>query len=189
MILLGRASQAWIDRDAGATPHLTLARLEESSAGLIALTGGPDGPLDRALKLGRPEIAAESLARLEPMFPRRVYVEVQRHGLDGEKKGEPQLLDLAYTRGLPLVATNEPFFAARSDYDAHDALLCIAEGALISDPNRRQLSPEHRFKTRKEMQELCADLPEATQQTVEIAMRCAYRPTTRKPILPRFTTG
>ena len=89
----------------------------------------------------------------------------------------------------PLVATNEPYFAETSDYEAHDALLCIAEGALVSASERRRLSPEHRFKTRAEMTELFADLAEATEASVEIAMRCAYRPLTRKPILPRFSVA
>ena len=100
---------------------------------------------------------------------------------------EPALIGLADEIGLPLVATNEAYFAAASDYEAHDALLCIAEGALLSTADRRRLSPEHRFKTRAEMTALFADLPEATEASVEIAMRCAYRPLTRKPILPRFS--
>ena len=90
---------------------------------------------------------------------------------------------------LPLVATNEPFFATREDYEAHDALLCIAEGRLIADSERRQLTPEHRFKTRAEMAALFADLPEALAATVEVAERCAFRPRTLAPILPRFSTG
>ena len=90
---------------------------------------------------------------------------------------------------MALVATNEPYFAESSDYEAHDALLCIAEGAVVSASERRRLSPEHRFKTRAEMTELFADLPEATESSVEIAMRCAYRPLTRRPILPRFSVA
>src|SRR5208337_1029000 len=82
-----------------------------------------------------------------------------------------------------------PYFAARSDYEAHDALLCVAEGAVMSASERRRLSPEHRFKTRAEMTELFADLAEATESSVEIARRCAYRPPTRKPILPRFSVA
>ena len=92
-------------------------------------------------------------------------------------------------RGLPLVATNEPFFATRDDYEAHDALLCIAEGRLVADGERRQLTAEHRFKTRAEMAALFADLPEALAATVEIAERCAFRPRTLAPILPRFSTA
>ncbi len=187
--LMDLGSRAWLDPEAGDTPHVAFEHVARLSQGLIALTGGPSGALDRLIASGRSEAAAARLEKLERAFPERLYVELQRHGLASEKQVESHLLDLAFTRDLPLVATNEPFFAARSDYDAHDALLCIAEGALVSQTDRRQLTPEHRFKTRKEMLELFADLPEATANTVEIAMRCAYRPLTRKPILPRFTTG
>src|SRR6202040_1212629 len=82
-----------------------------------------------------------------------------------------------------------PFFATREDYEAHDALLCIAEGKLISDGDRRQLTAEHRFKSRAEMAQLFADLPEALAATVDIAERCAFRPRTLAPILPRFSAG
>ena len=121
------------------------------------------------------------------MFDQKLYIELQRHGLDEEREVEPRLIELAYQRSLPLVATNEPYFAAASDFEAQDALLCVAEGALITTQERRRLSPEHRFKTRDEMRILFADLPEATENSVEIALRCAYRPLTRKPILPRFS--
>ena len=99
------------------------------------------------------------------------------------------MIELAFTRGIALVASNEPFFATREDYEAHDALLCIAEGRLLADGERRQLTPEHRFKSRAEMAALFADLPEALAATVEIAERCAFRPRTLAPILPRFSTG
>ena len=110
-------------------------------------------------------------------------------GPDRKARVETALIDLAYAAAIPLVATNEPFFADRDDYDAHDALLAIAEGRLVAEADRRQLTPEHRFKTRKEMAELFADLPEALASTVEIARRCSFRPRTRQPILPRFTIG
>jgi DNA polymerase-3 subunit alpha len=97
------------------------------------------------------------------------------------------LIELGYGRGIALVAANEPFFATREDYEAHDALLCIAEGRLIADAERRQLTTEHRFKSRAEMAQLFADLPEALAATVEIAERCAFRPVTLAPILPRFS--
>jgi DNA polymerase-3 subunit alpha len=100
---------------------------------------------------------------------------------------EPGLIDLGYDRHIPLVATNEPFFARRDDFEAHDALICIAEGRLVAETDRRQLTPEHRFKTRAEMAALFADLPEALASTVEIAERCAFRPRTHQPILPRFS--
>jgi DNA polymerase-3 subunit alpha len=99
---------------------------------------------------------------------------------------EPQLLDLAYGHGLPIVATNEVYFATADDYEAHDALLCIAEGKYLTEDDRRRVSHEHYFKSADEMAELFADLPEALANTIEIAKRCAFRPTGRKPILPRY---
>ena len=184
--LMRLASRAYLETGQGDEPHVTLAMLGEDYLDLIALTGGPDGPLDRAFAAGRPEIArtrAEALARF---FGDRLYVEIQRHGLQSEREIEPQLFDLAYRRGLPLVATNEPYFAQPADFEAHDALLCIAEGALTSDAERRRVSPEHYFKTRAEMRALFADLEEATANTIEIARRVSFRPLTRKPIMPRF---
>jgi DNA polymerase-3 subunit alpha len=163
--------------------------LAENSDGLIALTGGPDGPLDVQIAAARPELARTRLEMLAAIYPGRLYVELQRHGIRSEAAVETALIDLAYAAALPLVATNEPFFADRDDYEAHDALLAIAEGRVVAEADRRQLTPEHRFKTRKEMAELFADLPEALASTVEIARRCSFRPRTRQPILPRFTIG
>ncbi|MHB8885697.1 MAG: DNA polymerase III subunit alpha [Methylovirgula sp.] len=184
--LMHLGTAAWLDPSPGDLPHVTLARLDGRCDGLIALSGGPGGPLDRSFGAGRPEIAVQRLAVLERLFPERLYLELQRHGLMQERATEPQLLDLGFRHGLPLVATNEAYFGFEADYEAHDALLCIAEGTVIGDSNRRRLSPDHRFKTRAEMMVAFADLPEALENTVEIALRCAYRPLTRKPILPRF---
>ena len=101
---------------------------------------------------------------------------MQRHGIEKERRVEAGLIDLAYAKGLPLVATNEPYFATSDDYEAHDALLCIAGGRLIAETEREQLTPDHRFKTRAEMAVLFADIPEALASTVEIAERCSFRP-------------
>ncbi len=184
--LMRLSSRAFLDTPADQAPHVKLGLLETLADGLIALTGGPGGPLDLAIAAGQGDLAATRCARLHGVFGDRLYVELQRHG-GAEKLTEPALIELAYAQGLPLVACNEPFFARREDYEAHDALICIAEGRLIAEGERRQLSPEHSFKSRAEMAALFADLPEALASTVEIAQRCAFRPMTRKPILPRFT--
>jgi DNA polymerase III subunit alpha len=186
--LMRLVSALWLDPTDGNEAHIPFAALTERE-GLIALTGGSAGPVDRALRAGFGDLAESRLKRLAKVFGSRLYVEIQRHGLDNERAIEPELIGLADRLGLPLVATNEPYFAGPSDYEAHDALLCVAEGAVISAHQRRRLSPEHRFKTRAEMTELFADLPEATEASVEIAVRCAYRPLTRKPILPRFSVA
>ncbi|MDE2364477.1 MAG: DNA polymerase III subunit alpha [Hyphomicrobiales bacterium] len=186
--LMRLVTSAWIDTEAEGYAHVKLPALADAADGLIALTGGPAGPVDPLFRAGRPEAARARVDALANIFGDRLYVEIQRHGLSEARETEKLLRDFAYRRGLPLVAANEPYFAARSDFDAHDALLCISEGALLGDDGRRRLTAEHRFKTRAEMRALFADLTEATDNSVEIAMRCSYRPTTRKPILPRFTT-
>ncbi|MEF3365544.1 DNA polymerase III subunit alpha [Methylocystis sp. 9N] len=184
--LMRLASRAYLEAGQGDEPHVTLDMLAADARDLIALTGGPDGALDRAFALGRPEQARGRLATLERFFDDRLYIEVQRHKLPQEREIEPQLLDLAYRRGLPLVATNEAYFAQPADFEAHDALLCIAEGTVTSAAERRRLSPEHYFKTSAEMRALFSDLEEATANTLEIARRTSFRPQTRKPIMPRF---
>src|SRR6185312_2844796 len=171
------------------TPHIKFDWLNSESDDLIALTGGPDGPIALALSAGHGELAATRCDRLAKLFGDRLYVELQRHGMDKERRVEGGLIDLAYAKGLPLVATNEPYFAGNDDYEAHDALLCIAGGKLIAETDREQLTTDHRFKTRAEMAVLFADIPEALASTVEIAERCSFRPMTRKPILPFFTVG
>jgi len=187
--LMRLCSRAYLGTEQSEPPHIKLAWLKEEAGGLIALSGGPNGPLDTAIGAGQSALAAARCEQLQKLFGDRLYVELQRHGMAAERVAEPALIDLAYARGLPLLATNEPFFATREDYEAHDALLCIAEGRLIADGDRRQLTAEHRFKTRAEMAALFADLPEALAATVEVAERCAFRPRTLAPILPRFSTG
>ncbi len=182
-------SRAFLETPVHQSPHIRLDWLEGESEGLIALTGGPDGPVSLALAADQAALAAQRCDRLAQYFGDRLYIELQRHGVERERRAESGLIDLAYARGLPVVATNQPFFATAEDYEAHDALLCIAGGRLIAEIDRDQLTPDHRFKTRAEMAVLFADLPEALASTVEIAARCAFRPRTRKPILPHFTVG
>src|SRR5690606_36790225 len=114
---------------------------------------------------------------------------MQRHGLEHEAAVEPELLDLAYGLGLPIVATNEAYFASPDAYEAHDALLCIAEGRYVVEDDRRRVTPDHTFKSAEEMAALFQDLPEALESTIEIAKRCPFRPRGRKPILPRFVSA
>ena len=186
--LMALSSRAFLDGD-GDAPHVALDLLESHRDGLIALTGGPEGPIDRALGEGADDIAEARLKTLRSIYGDGLYVELQRHGLASEKALEGGLVALAYANSLPLVASNGARFAERADHEAHDALICLAEGRVLAETERRQLSPDHSFKPRVEMAALFADLPEALASTVEIARRSAFRPRTAKPILPRFAVG
>jgi len=179
-------SAAYLKAEPGEWPHVKADLLAAHAEGLIALTGGPGGPINNLLVEGQKDAADALLDRLAAMFPRRLYVELQRHGLAEERAAEPLLLDMAYAKDLPLVATNDVHFGAANMYEAHDALLCIADGAFVSQDDRRRLTREHRFKTPAEMTAQFADLPEALENTIEIARRCAFRPKKRSPILPVF---
>ncbi len=165
---------------------VSITELCKRSEGLIALTGGAEGPIGQALLKEDPDRARQRLETLAEIFPNRLYVELQRHGREAERQSESAMIALAYDLALPLVATNEPFFATSDDFEAHDALIAIAEGSVIGEDNRRRLTQAHYFKSAAEMVALFADLPEALASTVEIAKRCAYRPRIEKPVLPRF---
>ncbi len=185
--LMKLSSRAFLGPEAGEAAHVSLDLVAAHAEGLICLTGGPGGVINRLLAAGQRPAAEEFLLKLKSMFGDRLYVELQRHDLDIERQTEPALIDFAYEHELPLVATNEPYFAKEEEYEAHDAMICIAEGAYVAQGNRRRLTPEHRFKSQEEMVALFDDLPEAIESTIEIARRCSYRPRTRKPILPKFS--
>ena len=178
------SSASFLDPEPGLKPQVSLGRLRAHAGGLILLTGGLAGPLGRLLAEGRREDAAALLAALTDAFGDRLAVEIGRHGLAAEKAVEPGLIGLADERGVPLVAVNECFFAHASMHEAHDALLCIAEGRTMAEADRRRVSPEHWFKPAAAMRALFADLPEACDNTLAIAARCAVAAPTRKPLLP-----
>lgn len=173
-------------------PYVTWDELAAHAEGVIALTGSLSGPVGQLLLEGQHDAARETLLRLREMFPGRLYVELQRHeeGALGaqEQRIEPSLLDLAYEFDLPLVATNDVYFGEPDMFEAHDALLCIAGKNLIADNERRRLTPEHYFKSAAQMRALFSDLPEACDNTLAIARRCAVWPQKIEPILPAFPT-
>ncbi len=181
----------YIDKG-GQLPQVTLDELEKYSGGLICLTGGPDGPMGRLLRDGQRPAAEAMMTRFKEIFADRLYVELQRHpGEDGqpeaERLSERGFVEMAYAMDIPLVATNDVYFPKSDMYEAHDALICIAEGAYVDQADgRRRLTAQHYFKTPQEMITLFADLPEAIENTVEIAKRCAFATYRRDPILPKF---
>ncbi len=181
----------YIGKD-GQLPQVTLEELEAHSEGLICLTGGPDGPVGCLLKAAQRPAAEHLVSRLAKAFDTRLYIELQRHPgeagqPENERTTERGLVEMAYAMDLPLVATNDVYFPKTDMYEAHDALICIADGAYVDQQDdRRRLTPQHYFKSQQEMVTLFADLPEAIENTVEIAKRCAFQAFRRDPILPKF---
>jgi DNA polymerase-3 subunit alpha len=178
------SSITYLETDPGLRPQIGFDRLAEHAEGLILLTGGTLGPINRLLAEGQRAEAAHLLARFAEAFPDRLAVELHRHGLAVERAIEPGLVALADEIGLPLVAANDCYFATATMHEAHDALLCIAEGRVLSEADRRRVTPEHWFKPAAAMRALFADLPEACDNTLAIARRCAVMAETRKPLLP-----
>ncbi|WP_058314597.1 DNA polymerase III subunit alpha [Cognatishimia activa] len=173
-------------------PQVTMEELREHSAGLICLTGGPDGPMGRMLRQGQRPAAEAMMREFKDIYEDRLYVELQRHPGEGgqpeaERLSERGFVEMAYAMDIPLVATNDVYFPKSDMYEAHDALICVAEGAYVDQTEgRRQLTAQHYLKTPQEMITLFADLPEAIENTVEIAQRCAFGAYLRDPILPKF---
>ncbi len=185
--LMRLVSRAHLEFKTGSVAALPLVELDGYTDGLLAMTGSADSTLGRLLGGGQTPAASHQLERLQKLFDDRLYMEVQRHGEDNERRIEGPLLDLAYDKGLPLLGTNDVHFPKKAMYEAHDVLLCIEQGVHIDDPNRRRLTPEHYFKSAAEMRQVFADLPEACDNTLAVAQRCAYMPMPRKPILPSYT--
>ena len=185
--LMRLVSRAHLEFKAGSTAALPFDELVGQTEGLLAFSGSPASALGRLLGAGQGPAAEHQLERLAKLFEGRLYLEVQRHGEDNERRIEGPLIDLAYAKGLPLIATNDVHYPKAAMHAAHDVLLCIEQGAHIDDPNRRRLTGEHYFKSAEQMREVFADLPEACDNTLVVAQRCAYMPEPRKPILPSYT--
>jgi len=175
-------------------PCLHMTDLEECGEGLICLTGGANGILGSMLLEGRTQSARSLLETLKQIFPDRLYVEIQRHPHEGttcaahEEKTETPMIEMAYDLELPLVATNDVQFLDSDAYDAVDLLFYIKHGGYATQHDKRRLlTREHGLKTPAEMADLFADLPEAIENTGEIARRCRFNTRTRSAMLPKFS--
>lgn len=184
--LLRLVSSAYTAPALGSAPLLDYATLGAHSDGLIALTGSIHGGMGKLLLGGRKADAEQLLGELQTMFGNRLYVELTRHQLAEERQIERAQIDLALAKNIPLVATNNVYFADRAMHEAHDALMCVEAGRYVMEEARPRLNEEHRFKSTQEMCLLFRDLPEAIENTTFIAQRCHAWAQARSPILPGF---
>ena len=184
--LLKLVSAAFLDTEAGVTPQVSFEDLAAHGEGLLVLSGGTFGPVGRLVLEGQEAAASALLDAYAEAFPGRFYVELHRHGRGEDSRVEAFAVAAADARDLPLVATNDAYFADAGMYEAHDALLCVSQGCTLDHEDRWRLTPEHFFKSAEAMRELFADLPDALDNTLTVARRCAFRVAKRKPILPHF---
>lgn len=182
--LCALVSHAHLDRPIEQPPHVGWETLAAFSGGLIALTAGGEGGLARLFAEGQAEAAARYADRLAGLFPDRLYIELARRGNEVEMAAEAALVDLAYARDLPLVAVNPCCYTDAGFGEAHDAMLCIAHSTYVDSAERPRSSPDAWLKPAEAMRGLFADLPEAIDNTLVVAQRCAVAAPKRKPILP-----
>jgi DNA polymerase III subunit alpha len=187
--LLKLVSRAYVDGDSAEEPQTAFDALAKHAGGVICLTAGHTGPVGRLLLENRAGEAEKLLLQLKEIYADRLYMEIMRHDSEAELKSEEAFLDMAFQHDIPIVATNDAHFIGEDMYRAHDALLCIADGTYVAEGDRRRLTPEHRLKSPEEMIALFADLPEAIENTVNIARRCAWKVEIIEPILPNFADG
>jgi DNA polymerase-3 subunit alpha len=182
--LCALVSMAHLDRPIEEDAHVSLDALDGRTEGLLALTAGGEGALVRLLADEQHEAATAYAERLERLFPNRLYIEVSRRFDAVEGRAEAALIDLAYARDLPMVATNPCCFAESTFHEAHDAMLCIASSTYVTSEDRPRSSPDAWMKPAAEMKSLFDDLPEAIDNTLVVAQRCAFAAPKRRPILP-----
>ncbi len=180
-------SRGYLEGQQRGVPVIDHHWLRGNTEGLIALSGGREGELGQALLNDHSDQARTWLADWRELFPDRFYLEVQRTGRPQEEEYLEAALDLAAATGTPVVATNEVCFLQREDFEAHEARVCVHDGAMLDDPRRpRRHSDQQYLRTPAEMAELFADLPEALENSVEIARRCNLRLELGKNVLPDF---
>ncbi len=183
-------SRAWLENQVRGRPEIRSEWFEDGgSEGLLALSAAQAGDIGIALANDQQELAVRLARRWAELFPGRFYIEVQRAGHPGAPAYVNRAVALAAGLGLPLVATHPLQFLDESEYRAHEARVCIADGEVLGNARRvRRFTPEQYFKTQQQMAELFADLPSALANTVEIAKRCNLTLDLGKPRLPLFPT-
>ena len=168
-------------------PMVERAWVTEAAAGLIALSGGREGEVGQALLNGKAELAAALLSEWQRLFPDRFYLELQRTGRTGEEDYLHAAVALATAQNCPVVATNDVRFLTTDEFEAHEVRVCIHDGRALDDPRREhRYSEEQYFRTADEMVELFSDIPEALENTVEIARRCNLKLTLGTYYLPEY---
>ena len=186
--LMYLVSNSFLNRQSGISPHINFNLLKEKSTGLIALSGGCEGFIGRFLLDGQDDKLNELIAEFIKIFPQNFYIEISRHGGKNEILLEEKFIELAFKHSLPFVATNDTYFLTKEMHEAQDILSCVGEGRFFSESDRKKLSDEQFFKSPKEFEALFSDIPEAIENTINIAKKCCIMAFERPPTLPKFSS-
>ncbi|KJG35209.1 DNA polymerase III subunit alpha [Photobacterium angustum] len=158
--------------------------------GLIILSGGKNGDVGKALLKGNQKMVDGLVAFYQTYFPDSYYLELVRTGRADEEAYLHFAIELAEKADLPVVATNDVRLLTADQFDAHEIRVAIHDGYTLVDPNRPKLySAQQYLRSEEEMCELFADIPEALQNSVEIAKRCNVTVRLGEYFLPNFPTG
>ena len=180
-------SRAYTEGQYLGKPYVTKAWLEEAAEGVIALSGGAAGDVGQALLGDKAELALERARYWMAIYPQRFYLELHRAGREGDERHLHAAVQLAQEIQCPVVATNDVRFLDASEFEAHEARVCIGEGRTLDDPRRARLYTDQQYlRSAREMAELFDDIPEALANTVAIAQRCNVVLELGKPYLPDY---
>ncbi len=167
-------------------PRIDKELLSKYSRGLIAASACLKGAVPQKILMEKPEAALEEAMVLRDIFgPDNFYLELQDHNLPAQRQVNPHIIEIAKKTGIPLICTNDTHYLKQSDNVAHDVLLCIGTGKVVSQPDRmRYESDQFYFKSPEEMSRLWGDIPESLTNTVRIAERCDLQIETSQPLPP-----
>jgi len=180
-------SRGYLEGQHGGIPMIEVDWLREMNAGIIVLSGGREGDVGRALLSGNHILAQELLKAWQNIFPNRFYLELQRTGREGEEEYLHAAVSLAMASNTPVVATNDVRFLKQGEFDSHEVRVCIHDGRTLDDPRRQKLYSDQQYlRTEAEMCALFADIPEALENTLEIAQRCSLEVRLGESFLPNF---
>jgi len=187
--LIKPSSKSFLEIKDNEEPHCKIEDIENNYKGLILLSGSFDGLIGRLFFKNLSEEIFLLFRRFKRTFNDNFYIEIQRHGDDGEKLFEKFLLNTSDTLKLPLIATHEVFYLEKEMHEAHDAYLCVGEKTYVNVKDRRKYTNEHYLKTSEEMSKLFHDLPEALENNINFPLRISYRPRNSSPVLPNIQTN
>ena len=180
-------SKSYLEGQHRGVPIIQAEWIEQNADGIIALSGGRNGDVGRALLAGQSGLAKQRLNDWLACFKDRFYIELQRTGRENEEAYIAEAVELAIEYDVPVVATNDVRFLKADEFEAHEARVCIHDGRTLDDPRRPKIYSEQQYlRTAEEMQQLFADIPEALVNTVEIAKRCNLEIELGKSFLPKF---